>query len=467
MMALGPSHLTAARSSSVSLWCLAHRTKFPALWWAVGWSWVSQLSRSPCRALRRVRWWAASQSSSVMAALTCCWTAVAWTWVAGRLLLRARSRRSRCQMAYRCRTCAWGWPVMVAVIQRSTRTRCSSRAGSVLVATRIARRCSTGLLKGSSSRPVWVRARCPAPSSASTTEALLLFSQLAMVLGRWLLARFSYRPCSSARTSPPPPSSSRSRSRRTHRTQGWVPNWSWPQPGQDCQNDGSGRVHVAHSGAVRVPPRIGLTSPQLAHRAQRCRQAVHQGCPVALEIFRAADRPQIEQVIIVADGSGATVRARGHSPAPCHHGSIQGRLDVGDQLNHINRLGRRHASALRAGDTGAFGAQLPHTDAGCLTARGLRPGGGPPDGHRLDQLAHRTVEDVQQRHEHLQAESFRSIDDQPVDLAGGQTDSSCGQGWDQVGGGEHPAAGHHLAKVPPVVEFACHQDSLLLPARHV
>jgi hypothetical protein len=29
---------------------------------------------------------------------------------------------------------------------------------------------------------------------------------------------------------------------------------------------------------------------------------VHQGCPVVLEIFRAADRPQIEQVIIVADG---------------------------------------------------------------------------------------------------------------------------------------------------------------------
>src|ERR1035437_10093849 len=83
MMALGPSHLTAARSSSVSLWCLAHRTKFPALWWPLVWSSVSQLSRSPCRALRRVRWWAASQSSSVMAALTCCWTAVAWPWVGG------------------------------------------------------------------------------------------------------------------------------------------------------------------------------------------------------------------------------------------------------------------------------------------------------------------------------------------------------------------------------------------------
>src|SRR5674476_251256 len=67
----------------------------------------------------------------------------------------------------------------------------------------------------------------------------------------------------------------------------------------------------------------------------------------------------------------------------------------------------------------------------------------------------------------VQAEAFGSIDDQPVDLAGGQTDSSCGQGWDQVGGGEHPAAGHHLAQVPPVVEFACHQDSLPLPARHV
>src|ERR1035437_9995508 len=205
---------------------------------------------------------------------------------------------------------------MVAMIQRSTRTRYSSRGGKVLVATTIARWCSTGLLGSSSSSAAWVRARSPAPSSASTLEALFLFSQLSTVLGRWLLARFSYRPWSSARTSPPLPSSSRSRTRRTHRGQSRVPNWCCPQPGQDCQNDGSGRVHVAHSGAVRVPPRIGLTSPQPTHRAQRCRQAVHQGCPVVLEIFRAADRPQIEQVIIVADGSGAAARARPHSPPP-------------------------------------------------------------------------------------------------------------------------------------------------------
>jgi Protein of unknown function (DUF1232) len=68
---------------------------------------------------------------------------------------------------------------------------------------------------------------------------------------------------------------------------------------------------------------------------------------------------------------------------PCHHGSGQGRLDVDDQLNHINRLGRRHASTLHGGDTRPFGAQLPHTSAGAFAAGGLRPGGGPADGKNL------------------------------------------------------------------------------------
>ena len=76
--------------------------------------------------------------------------------------------------------------------------------------------------------------------------------------------------CSSARTSPvPPPSSSLSRARRLHRARERERGWRWcPHAGHERQNDASGRVQgIAQNGAVRVPLRIGLTSP---HRAHRC-----------------------------------------------------------------------------------------------------------------------------------------------------------------------------------------------------
>ena len=41
-----------------------------------------------------------------------------------------------------------------------------------------------------------------------------------------------------------------------------------------------------------------------------------------------------------------------------------------------------------------------------------------PGGDRLDQLIDRAVQDVQQRHQHLQAQPLRALDHQPVDLAG-------------------------------------------------
>jgi len=75
-----------------------------------------------------------------------------------------------------------------------------------------------------------------------------------------------------------------------------------PQVGQARQNEdeGSGRVHLAHSGWVRVPPRTGWTWPQPAQQAQRCWQAKHHGAPVVLEIQQGAKRPQIEHVIVGA-----------------------------------------------------------------------------------------------------------------------------------------------------------------------
>src|SRR5664280_2822840 len=68
-------------------------------------------------------------------------------------------------------------------------------------------------------------------------------------------------------------------------------------------------------------------------------------------------------------------------------------------------------------------------------------------GGRFDQLAHRAVQDVQQRHQDLQAQAFGSFDDEAVNLAGGQRDPAPGQRFDQVGGGEHAAVGQHLRQV--------------------
>ena len=44
-------------------------------------------------------------------------------------------------------------------------------------------------------------------------------------------------------------------------------------------------------------------------------------------------------------------------------------------------------------------------------------------GDGLDQVVHRAVEDVQQRHQDLQAQPFGALDDEPVDLARGQGDA--------------------------------------------
>ena len=67
-------------------------------------------------------------------------------------------------------------------------------------------------------------------------------------------------------------------------------------------------------------------------------------------------------------------------------------------------------------------------------------------GNGLDEVVHRAVQDVEQRHEDLQAQPLRPLGDQPVDLAGRQRDPAVGQRADQVGGGEHPAVGHHLRR---------------------
>jgi hypothetical protein len=77
-----------------------------------------------------------------------------------------------------------------------------------------------------------------------------------------------------------------------------LPREVGPQPGQPRQKDGAGRVQAAHSGLVRVPPRINSTRPQPAQRARRFWQALHHGRPVARDISQGALRPQIDQVIL-------------------------------------------------------------------------------------------------------------------------------------------------------------------------
>jgi hypothetical protein len=114
------------------------------------------------------------------------------------------------------------------------------------------------------------------------------------------------------RTFPAPfPSSSPRRWRRAQPAQGpAVSLVVSPQVGQAFQNDGSGRVQIAHSGSSALPPRTGRSWPQPAQWAQRFWQARHHGSPVALAISAAAKRPQIEHVMSVA---GRQLSQRGPS----------------------------------------------------------------------------------------------------------------------------------------------------------
>ena len=254
------------------------------------------------------------------------------SWSSLRCWLAARRRRRRCG----CR--AFGRVGRRAVRWRAGTVRC---CGLARVAGRVG-------AVGSSSRAAWVSARSPAPSSCRTAEALFLFSQPSTVSGRRPVTRFWCRACSSARTSPVrPPSSSLSRARRLHRAEERERSWRWcPHAGHERKNDASGRVQVAQNGAVRVPPRIGLTSPQRAHCAHRCWHAVHHSCPVALEISQAADRPQIEQVITLAD------RQLGHS------GPSGVRMLTGRRRAQPRQVSRLDASVLR---------QCGHSGLPCLS----------------------------------------------------------------------------------------------------
>ena len=133
----------------------------------------------------------------------------------------------------------------------------------------------------------------------------VLFSHGSMRLGRSLPTRLSCRPRSSARTSPPSAEQDlRSRCRRLQRVQDRVLSCGCLQAGQPRQKAGSGRVQVAHSGLVRVPPRINSTWPQPAQRARRFWQALHHGRLVAREISQGALRPQIEQIILATRRPG-------------------------------------------------------------------------------------------------------------------------------------------------------------------
>ena len=73
----------------------------------------------------------------------------------------------------------------------------------------------------------------------------------------------------------------------------------------------------------------------------------------------------------------------------------------------------RHLSPL-LDDASALGAQ--RTDP-AFASSGLGPLRRGARSHRFDQLVHRAVQDVQQRHEDLQAQPLRPLYDQAVDLA--------------------------------------------------
>ena len=90
----------AAKSRLVSFCVLAQRTKCPASRRWVAWSLVSQVSRSPWRAVGQgevAGGEPVQQGDGGPDVLR--WTVTAWSWVVSAPLVRRRSRRSRCQTA--------------------------------------------------------------------------------------------------------------------------------------------------------------------------------------------------------------------------------------------------------------------------------------------------------------------------------------------------------------------------------
>ena len=151
------------------------------------------------------------------------------------------------------------------------------------------------------------------------------------------------------------------------------------------------------------------------------------------------------------------------------HRAIQSRLDLVDQCDHdtervgqhLRRMGGHRLLAV-PGDTCTLGPQIADTRPAprpASTGRSPLAGTAARSGDGFDQLTHRAVQDVEQRHQNLQAQPLGPFDDEAVDLAGGQPDPTTGQRVDQIGGGEHAPVGHHLPQMPPVAQFACHQIS--------
>ena len=185
-------------------------------------------------------------------------------------------------------------------IQRSSRAICSSRGGSVPMATRTLRRCSSGLPAGSSSRAAWVSGRRRRPSSRRIAGAALLSSQLSDG-GRAVPCR---RGC---RRGPAVAGGSRRPGRRAGHAAAAAAAQRAHRPavdaGRAARSPGScarsrGRGGCRSSTAARRRCRRGpaRSARSRAHRAQRCLHARHHGLPVALEITHGACVPQIEQV---------------------------------------------------------------------------------------------------------------------------------------------------------------------------
>jgi hypothetical protein len=64
---------------------------------------------------------------------------------------------------------------------------------------------------------------------------------------------------------------------------------------QPRQNDGPERVQAAHSGLVRVPPRISSTWPQPAQRARRFWQTLHRRPGWCGPVWVAAGRSRLRR----------------------------------------------------------------------------------------------------------------------------------------------------------------------------
>lgn len=114
------------------------------------------------------------------------------------------------------------------------------------------------------------------------------------------------------------------------------------------------------------------------------------------------------------------------------------------------------AGLITEGAGGALGCDRGRVDHG-VVGGGLAAGGVLRLGR--DQLGRGALEDVAERGQHCQRQTFRCASRQSVNLGHRQVDAALPQEENKFGGGEHAVGGHQCPQPPLVADLAFHQRS--------